>query len=288
MSGNSNKIIAFNYFGGKFTFLDELYSHFPPEFIHLVDVFSGSMVVSLNYKGRVLKTANDKYDKVVNFFRVLRDHEAELIRALELTPCAKSEYNQAWEQSGDPIEDARRFYVRVRQSFFGLGIQQQNKGWHMARTQVNSQGGETVSRFKNGVRALHQVATEIRNNIQITNMDFREAIEKLDFDGAFFYCDPPYPLQSRASSNDYSHEFTDDDHRELGEMLHNIKGMAMVSGYDCPLMEEIYGDWRKEPLTFKLNNIRSTMRKGQAENGKPENQEHVWMNYPAPQRTLFD
>lgn len=87
------------------------------------------------------------------------------------------------------------------QSFFGLGVQRQNKGWHMSKQHVNAQGGETVSRWKNGVEKLHEVAQEIRRNFQIINSDFSAAIDKLDFPEAFFYCDPPYPLESRGSKH---------------------------------------------------------------------------------------
>lgn len=54
MSGNNSKKIAFNYFGGKFSFIEYLYENFPPKFTHLVDLFAGSMVVSLNYRGNVI------------------------------------------------------------------------------------------------------------------------------------------------------------------------------------------------------------------------------------------
>ena len=54
MSGNKDKLIAFNYFGGKFTWLEYLYKYFPDNFTHLVDLFAGSMVVSLNYNGKVI------------------------------------------------------------------------------------------------------------------------------------------------------------------------------------------------------------------------------------------
>lgn len=33
MSGNKDKLIAFNYFGGKFTWLEYLYKYFPDNFI---------------------------------------------------------------------------------------------------------------------------------------------------------------------------------------------------------------------------------------------------------------
>lgn len=286
MSGNKNKLIAFNYFGGKFTFLGHLYANFPTDFTHLVDLFAGSMSVSINYSGRVIRTANEINGDVTNFFSQLRDHEEDLVRILRLTPCSEAEYTRCWSNEDDPsdLERARRFYVRVRQSFFGLGAQRRNKGWHMAKRHVNAQGGETVSRWYNGVEKLHEVADEIRRNFQITNLDFSECVDRLDFPGAFFYCDPPYPVDSRGSSGkDYRFDFTDDEHRRLAERLHRIEGKAMVSGYDCPLMRELYEDWQMVRFPIKHNNIRSNIVNGSG----TIMQECVWMNYapqPAPQK----
>lgn len=278
MSGNTNKIIAFNYFGGKFTWLEHLYEHFPSDFTHLVDLFAGSMCVSLNYPGRIIRTANEINGEVTNFFCQLRDHEEELVRALRLTPCSEAEYTHCWGNEDDPsnLERARRFYVRVRQSFFGLGAQRQNKGWHMAKQHVNAQGGETVSKWNNGVEKLYAVAHEIRRNFQITNNDFAVCIDRLDFPGAFFYCDPPYPAESRGGSGkDYRFDFADDEHRRLAERLRRIEGKAMVSGYDCPLMRELYGDWRMVRFPIKRNNIRSNIVNGSG----TIMGECVWMNY---------
>lgn len=203
MSGNKNKKIAFNYFGGKFSWLEHLYPLFPEDFKHLIDLFAGSFSVSLNYKGRVIKTANEINSDITNFFEVLRDRENELIRLLNYTPCSMQEFQNCWEKSEDSLEQARRFYVRVRQSFFGLGAQRKNKGFHLAKTKVNAKGGETVSKWNNCIPKLHEVAKIIRENFQITNLDYSTCIDKLDFKEAFFYVDPPYPKESRASFNDY-------------------------------------------------------------------------------------
>lgn len=277
MSGNSNKKIAFNYFGGKFTFLDDIYKEFPENFTHLVDLFAGSMSVSLNYSGNVIKTANEINADITNFFEVLRNNTDELIQSLLLTPCSEQEYNNCWEVSPDKIEQARRFYVRVRQSFFGLGAQRKNKGWHMAKTKVYAQGGETVSRWNNAIPKLFEVAEVIRSNFQILNLDYAKCIDKLDFKNAFFYADPPYSKRSRASYNDYKFEFTDEDHFNLSQKLHKVEGKVMVSGYNCTLMKEIYSDFRLVKLPPKKNNIRSTAV-----------QECLWVNYePIKQQSLF-
>ena len=277
MSGNKNKKIAFIYFGGKFTWIEHLYAHFPPGFTHLVDLFAGSMAVSLNYKGRCIKTANEINTDITNFFEVLRNDEEILTRLLLLTPISETEYNNCWEMSDDKIEQARRFYVRVRQSFFGLGAQRKNKGWHMAKLHVNAQGGETVSRWNNAIAKLHDVAEVLRTEFQIMNRNYTECIDMIDNPNAFFYCDPPYPLESRKSSNDYKFEFTNEDHRELASQLHSIEGKAMISGYDCPLMNELYGDWCKIKFPVKKNNIRSS-----------KVQEVIWCNYDATINNLFN
>lgn len=277
MSGNTKKIIAFNYFGGKSTWTDHLYDHFPHDFNHLVDLFGGSFAVSLNYQGNVIKTANEINSDITNFFKVLRDNESELIKKLELTPCSLGEYNECWNDSDDNIEQARRFYVRIRQSFFGLGAQRQNKGWHMAKTKSNVNGGETVSKWNNAIDKLYKVAEVIRMNFQITNYDFSECIDRLDFPGAFFYCDPPYPKETRASFNDYKFEFSTDQHIELANRLHSIEGRAMISSYNSELYNDLYHDWTKVEFPEKRNNIRSTMV-----------QEVIWMNYKPTKKDLFN
>lgn len=285
MSGNSSKIIAFNYFGGKFTYLDDLYQHFPVDFVHLVDLFAGSFSVSLNYKGNVIKTANEINQEVTNFFTVLRDQPEELLHRLHLTPVSNAEYNACWDITGDPIERARRFYVRCRQSFYGLGSQRKNKGWHMAKSQLNSKGGEAVSKWRNALIKLYEVAEIIRDTFQILNLDYKAAIDKVDAKGVFIYADPPYPLSCRKSQKDYRFEFSDDNHVELINKLNTVKSRAMISSYENDLYNDLLTPatgWTKVRLTPKENNIRT---------GKV--QECIWFNYPieetrAGQASLFD
>ena len=270
MSGNTNKLIAFNYFGGKFTLADKLQSFFP-EHIHFIDVFCGSMVVTLNKKYSQIDTANDINGDVVNFFKMLRENPDDLISQLILTPIAREEFNYSWNTDNiSDIERARRFYVRMRQSFCGMGAQRKNKGWHMVKTKSNATIGETVSRWHNGINKLWPVIQKL-THIQIENRDFRDLIRAIDFPDAFFYCDPPYPKDVRCSFNDYRYEFSQADHDDLAEMLHKIKGKAMISGYDGPTMQRLYGDWRIHRFQVKFNNIRSS-----------QVQECIWMNYDAP------
>ena len=259
MSGNSKKKIAFNYFGGKFSYIEEIYPYFPSDFTHLIELFAGSAVLSLNYEGSCIKTLNEINGDVTNFFRVLRDHHEELLRRLKLTPVSKEEYDLSWNyHPTDNIENARRFYVRLRQSFYSLGSQRKNKGWHLATKKVNCNGGETVSRWNNSFEKLSAIAEVLRRSCQITNYSYEECIERIDFENAFFYADPPYPNESRTSHSDYKFDFSDDDHYRLSERLHQLKGKVMISGYNCNMMNDLYYDWQKIVLPSKRNNFRKT------------------------------
>lgn len=273
MSGNSNKIIAFNYYGAKITWLEMLYSHFPLEFEHIIDLFGGSFSVSLNYPGEPVRTANEISQKITNFFQVLRDTPEELIRQIELTPYSKAEYDNCREASADPVESARRFYVRHQQSFLSQGTQK--NGWRIDRKKTCNRG-RNVSLWRKSEERLFLVADIIRNNFQISNLDFREAIKRFDFDKAFFYCDPPYDKESRNSFDNYEFEFTEEDHIDLADTLKVIKGKAMVSGYNSELYDELYKGWNKVEFPTKKRNT-----------GSSEVTEVIWMNYEVQRNDLF-
>lgn len=146
----------------------------------------------------------------------------------------------------------------------------------MVKQHVNANGGETVSKWNNAIEKLHEVADVLRSNFQIINDNYSVCIDKLDFEKAFFYCDPPYVAESRASFNDYKYEFTVQDHIDLSDKLHKIKGLAMISGYNSKLYDDLYKDWFKVEFPPKMNNIRSSMV-----------QEVIWMNYKKNINTLF-
>lgn len=275
MSGDRKKLIAFNYFGSKFTIADKLEPFFP-DHIHWVDVFMGSMAVTLNKRPSKIETVNDLNGDIVNFFRVLRNEPDKLYTQIYMTPVSRQEFNESWVMEGcSDLERARRFYVRSRQSFNSMGAQAKNKGWHMAKTSSRSNMSEVVSKWRNGIEKLGPVIDRILT-IQIENKHFRDLIPAIDFPGALFYCDPPYIPESRASKNDYKHEMTINEHTELAAMLHGIKGKCMISGYDgkqsdetdSNLMGKLYRDFRKFEFPVKFNNIRNGAVK-----------ECIWMNY---------
>lgn len=116
------KLIAFGWYGGKFSHLDWLLPLLP-ETIHYCEPFGGSAAVLLNRKPSPVETYNDVYGDVVLFFRVLREQPDELIRAIGLTPFSREELEIACSEPSSALSDierARRFFVRARQVRTGL------------------------------------------------------------------------------------------------------------------------------------------------------------------------
>lgn len=269
MSGNKSKKIAFNYFGGKFTYIDEIYNYFPMNFDHMCELFAGSAVLTLNCKKKnIIKTINDINDNVTNFFEVLRNHYDELIRVLMLTPYSESEFFKCLEVTNEPIEKARRFYVRTRMSNYGDGVFDKCCGLYFSKKDGTKLGGQGLSRWVSGIDRLFEI-TDILRSVQIINRDYSKAIKMCDSKRTFFYADPPYLLNTRSSKKRYAFEMDDSDHIRLAQELKNIKGMAMISGYDSDLYNELYSDWNKKLFHPKKNH-----------RGKAIKQEVIWFNYP--------
>jgi DNA adenine methylase len=75
----------------------------------------------------------------------------------------------------------------------------------------------------------------------ILNLDYKEVIEKYDSESTFFYIDPPYMGKERYYIN---HNFTENSHKELANILNNIKGRFLLSYYYFNGLEKLYENCR--------------------------------------------
>jgi DNA adenine methylase len=263
------KLIAFGWYGGKYSHLDWLLPLLPKT-THYCEPFGGSAAVLINREPAPVETYNDVHGEVVNFFRVLREQKEELIEAIGLTPFSRAEFEAAINDSAEnlsELERARRFYILARQVRTGLAQKASAGRWaHCLLTSRAGMAG-AVSRWLGAVEDLPLIAQRLLR-VQIENAPAIEVIARYDSEETLFYCDPPYPHGSRGDANAYAYEMTDDQHRELAAMLKSIKGKVAISGYQCDLMNELYGDWQKVEATEKLTHSVKSPR-----------QEILWVNY---------
>lgn len=264
-----SKTLAFGWYGGKYSHLDWLLPLLPKT-QHYCEPFGGSAAVLINRPPSPVETYNDLHSELVNFFRVLRDQKEALIEAIGLTPFSREEFEIAFSPPHAGITDlerARRFFVLARQVRTGLAQKASAGRWaHCLLTSRAGMAG-AVSRWLGSVEDLPEVAQRLLR-VQIEHASALEVIKRYDSEHTLFYCDPPYPHSARGDSNAYAHEMTDDEHRRLSDVLHNVKGKVALSSYHCALMDELYSDWRHIEAPSKVTHSVKTART-----------EVVWVNY---------
>ena len=130
-SKRRKKMIAFGWYGGKFSHLDFILPNLPDDAEHFCDVFGGSAAVLINQKPAPVETYNDIDSELVNFFETIRNQGAKLIKAISLTPFSREELIKACrpEPNLSKLERARRFYVRARQTRTGLAQTSSEGRW---------------------------------------------------------------------------------------------------------------------------------------------------------------
>ncbi len=264
-----SKLIAFGWYGGKYSHLDWLLPLLP-ECQHYCEPFGGSAAVLLNRAPSPVETYNDVDGEVVNFFRVLREQKDALLEAIGLTPFSREEFELAISGPVEGISDverARRFFVRARQVRTGLAQTASSGRW--ANCLLTSRAGMAgaVSRWLGSVEGLAEIAQRLLR-VQIENAPAIDVIKRYDSEQTLFYCDPPYPHASRGDSKAYAYEMTDDEHRALAGTLRSVKGKVALSSYQCDLMDELYGDWYRVSAPAK-----------HAHSIKQLREEMLWTNY---------
>ena len=263
------KMIAFGWYGGKFVHLDFILPHLSGDAEHFCDVYGGSAAVLINRPAARVETYNDLDSEVVNFFAVLRDQPEDLIREIGLTPFSREELVRACNSTSglEPLERARRFYVRARQTRTGLAQTSSEGRWaHCVLTSRAGMAG-AVSRWLGAVEGLPEIAQRLQR-VQIENAPALEIIERYDTPRTLFYLDPPYVHGSRGDSAAYRYEMTDEDHCYLARLLHRIEGRVVLSGYRSVLYEELFADWHRVDAPEKLCN-----------SSKEKRTESLWMNF---------
>ena len=270
------KLIAFGWYGGKFSHLDWLLPLLPDSH-HYCEPFGGSAAVLLNRTPAAVETYNDLDGEVVNFFRVLRKQSAALTKAISLTPFSREEFFIACTTNGDRIsslERARRFYVRARQVRSGLAQTASVGRWANCKQTSRAGMSGVVSRWFGGIAALRDIAERI-GRVQIENRPALDIIRIYDSPETFFYCDPPYPHESRSDGKAYGYELTDSEHEQLAAALHHAQGKVAISGYQCDLMDTYYRAFSRIDAPPK-----------QCHSSKKTRQEALWVNYDAPNARL--
>lgn len=230
---------ALRYYGGKWKLAPWIISFFPPH-QNYVEPCGGAASVLLQKPRSPLETYNDLDGNVVNFFRVLRDQPDELIRKIRLTPWARAEYELSWTNSGDELEDARRFFVCAWMSISNMML---NKHTGFRTASYREQCYSThVGNYFELINSAELVNISSRFlGVQIENRNALYIIERYCMaDETVVFFDPPYTKDTRVAKEQYIVDQDVDFHIESAALLRNCQGYVIVSGYACDLYRELY------------------------------------------------
>lgn len=246
------------YPGAKWRLAPWIVTHLPAA-THYVEPYTGSGAVFFCKPPAPHEVLNDLDGRIGNLFRIVRDHGEELARRIDLTPYSRSEYYESYAETGDPIEDARRFLVRC---WMAHGFKPYCRtGWRHNGSKslqpLPALWNDLPDRIRAVIQRLKQAEIETQPALAL--------IERYHTADTLLYVDPPYVLQTRSHKKLYAHEMTDADHLALLDALDAHPGPVALSGYRCPLYDDRLTSWRRAEMVT------------QAEKGQVRT-ECLWLN----------
>ncbi|MBA4535126.1 DNA adenine methylase [Brevibacillus halotolerans] len=259
------------WFGGKGISAGNIINYMP-EHKKYVEPMCGALHV-LSQKERVYhEVVNDIDSDLINFLLIARDHKEELAKACITLPYSRELYER-WKREPlpkDEFERAVRFFYLNRSGISKGNAPGAKPGWrHSTKSIQNPAVG-----YQSACSRIDEFAERLRG-VMIEHGDFRTIIEKYDTPDTLFYVDPPYIGREKY----YAGNFNETDHRDLAYMLNNIKGKAIVSYYDEPVLKELYKGWRRE----MFQSFRQVLHSSDA-----YAEELLLMNFDDGQMNIFD
>jgi len=226
------------YPGAKWRIAPWIVSHFPKHH-HYLEPYCGSAAVFFSKPPSVHEVLGDTNKSITNLFQVLRSRGEELAALIEMTGWDEEEYEQYeknYDNSGDALEDARRFLLRSWQAHGGTIYQV--SGW-----KHNGLNGRAypVRLWQQLPGRLLAIVDRLKD-AEIRNRPALELIAYYNAPDCLIYADPPYVLSTR-SRKYYKFEMTDDEHIALLNALDVHRGPVVLSGYAHPIYDERLKHW---------------------------------------------
>jgi len=243
-------------------------SLFPLHRIYL-EPFGGAASVLLNKSPVEVEAYNDLDLRITRLFRVLQKEGREFVQRIQFVPYSEREFECAadYPQGASDLDKAMCDFIRWRQSFGGRG-----RTWSYTTKRARGGMAGDVNAWWTAIEQLPEIIERLRR-VQILSQPAIDAIRRFDHPEALIYCDPPYLHETRApnSRDVYGIEMTEEEHRQLGEVLTKCVSKVVLSGYPSPLYEDMFRCWRR--VEFDIANHAAGGRK------KSRKCETLWLNW---------
>lgn len=220
-----------NWVGGKRLLRKTIASLVPENIQTYIEPFGGGgWVLFFKDKWADVEIYNDLDGRLVNLFRIVKYHPNALKEELSYLLGSREMFMQFLNSK--PITDvqkAAQFFFLITRSFGGKGS---------TFGCVKKSAGGACKSLANTMIKIDAIHGRL-DKVLIEHRDFEKLISQYDYEGAFFYCDPPYSTgcgYEVASTEDFAHE-------RLQDVLKNIKGKFLLSYDDSLKIRELYKDF---------------------------------------------
>lgn len=248
---------ALRYHGAKFRLAPWLMQFFPEHGCY-VESFGGAAGVLLQKPWAYAEVYNDLDQDIVNFFRVMRDpaQRLQLIEACRLTPYARDEFEQAYDETADPVERARRTAIRAA---MGFGSAAATKGTTGFRTDTRRKYGTAQHNWAAYPEALAAIGERFAG-VLIENRPAIDVIQAHDGHDTLHFVDPPYVHDTRVmrAQGGYRHELDDAGHVALLAALNAVDGMVVLCGHESDLYAQALTGWEMHATEARISGGRGT------------------------------
>lgn len=188
-----------------------------PEHDMYIEPFGNTAGILIQKEKVLYEVYNDINSEVVNFFMVLRDKPIELYERCRSLPYSEELYHKyrLGKRPEDLIDRAVRFFYLNRGSFLGT----EGSGF-----KLGTLGRNASKEYRDALDRFYAVSSRFEG-VEITNRDCRKIIRRYsNNENALMLCDVPY----YGCKNYYQNSFTIKDHREVADLLKDVKGKVMV------------------------------------------------------------
>jgi len=225
------------YYGGKQMLAEQIVAFMPAHRVYL-EPFAGGAAVLFHKRRAERETLNDSDERIMRFWRALRERGEELAAAVAATPYSRAEWGIARAAReyppDDDVEAARLLLVDIDQSF-----SRSRSSWSVPCI-GDGRGRWQPGTWENLPPKLLAAVHRLRG-VALERNDACALIPRWDRPDAVIYCDPPYagPLRTEPRKG-YA---VDDDGTlwpRLVDTLLEVRHAAVIlSGYPCEEAERL-------------------------------------------------
>lgn len=238
-----------------------------------IEPYCGAASVLLNKPRSRMEVINDVDPGITIILRMVRDEPEEFIQRLSAIPYKREVFERAkiktdesipWRWCADEMTYAVNEFILRRMSRGGL---KEAFAWS-----DRLRGGKPgdVNAWETIIQMIPHISERLQG-VHITNEPTTELLPLADQEDMLVYCDPPYLPKTRKAKKTYRFEMTEEQHKELAELLNGMTAQVLLSGNPSSLYDEWYEGWSVSKRDIANHSSQQKIKESRTE--------VLWYNY---------